>query len=100
MGGLTGVIVSNSRLDTSFHDTYFVVAHFHYVLSIGVIFSVYIGINYWIPLLFGISVSETFLKMHFYMTFIRVNVIFFPQFLLGLIGIPRRYLDFPDVMEW
>ena len=100
VGGLTGVIVSNSSLDTAFHDTYFVVAHFHYVLRMGVLFSIFIGLNYWIPLVIRVSLSETLLKVHFYVFFVSVNIVFFPQFILGFLGIPRRYVDFPDTLEF
>nr|YP_214836.1 cytochrome c oxidase subunit I [Leptorhynchoides thecatus]AAT64933.1 cytochrome c oxidase subunit I [Leptorhynchoides thecatus] len=98
IGGLTGVIISNSSLDSLFHDTYYIVAHFHYVLSMGVIFSMFVGLNYWMPLVLGFAMPEFFLKIHFYLTFISVNMIFFPQFFLGMLGMPRRYIDYPDSM--
>lgn len=100
IGGLTGVIVSNSRLDIIFHDRYYIVAHFHYVLSIGVIFSIIGGFLYWYPILIGLKINELILKVHFWVVFISVNITFFPQFLLGMSGIPRRYRDYPDVYEW
>nr|YP_009121980.1 cytochrome c oxidase subunit I [Southwellina hispida]AIO11156.1 cytochrome c oxidase subunit 1 [Southwellina hispida] len=100
VGGLTGVIISNSSLDIMFHDTYFVVAHFHYVLSMGVIFSMVMGLNYWLPLVLGIGVKDYLLKIHFYLVFVGVNMTFFPQFLLGMMGMPRRYVDYPDCLEF
>lgn len=99
VGGLTGVIISNSSLDVAYHDTYFVVGHFHYVLRMGVVFSMMVGLNYWFPLVFGVRMSEWLLKLNFYLVFVGVNMTFFPQFVLGLVGIPRRYIDYPDGME-
>nr|YP_010258313.1 cytochrome c oxidase subunit I [Pomphorhynchus bulbocolli]AFJ54185.1 cytochrome c oxidase subunit I [Pomphorhynchus bulbocolli] len=100
IGGLTGVMLANSSLDTVFHDTYFVVAHFHYVLSMGVVFSLFLGLNVWLPMFLGVSFSELWLKVHFYLVFVGVNVTFLSQFVLGFMGMPRRYVDFPESYEW
>jgi cytochrome c oxidase subunit 1 len=96
VGGVTGVVLSNAGVDRSFHDTYYVVAHFHYTMSIGALFSIFAAWYYWFPKMWGYMYNEALAKLHFWLMFIGVNVTFFPQHFLGLAGMPRRYADYPD----
>ena len=97
IGGITGIMLSNAGLDISFHDTYFVVAHFHYVLSMGVVFTIFSGFYYWIGKITGYQYDEFLGQCHFWVSIIGVNITFFPMHAMGLAGMPRRIPDYPDV---
>jgi len=96
VGGVTGVVLSQAAIDRYYHDTYYVVAHFHYVMSLGAVFALFAGIYYWFTKMTGRQYSEFLGKVHFWMFFVGANVAFFPQHFLGRQGMPRRYIDYPE----
>ena len=100
IGGVTGIVLSQAGVDRAYHDTYYVVAHFHYVMSLGAVFTIFAGIYYWIGKMSGRQYPEEWGRIHFWMMFIGANITFFPQHFLGRAGMPRRYIDYPEAFAF
>ena len=96
VGLVTGVALANASLDVAFHDTYYVVGHFHYVLSMGAVFSMFAAYYYWSPLMLGLDYNEKLAQIQFWLIFIGANIVFLPMHFLGVNGMPRRIPDYPD----
>jgi cytochrome c oxidase subunit 1 len=101
VGGVTGVVLANGGIDNNVHDTYYVVAHFHYVLSLGAVFALFAGWTYWFPKMFGRELNELLGQLHFWIFFLGVNILFFPMHFLGMDGMQRRVPDYNDAFaDW